>query len=322
MKSIYILILFLCVFKIPVEGQYHKDTLENWDVTTYWTDFEANNWMFVEIDSTQPNNLWQIGSPHKEKFNTPIFGHYSLVTDTVNSITFSNQSSFTFKYERPDWIELIDGVSFIFSSRIDLDSLSGLLVELSYDKGQTWFTLWEENPHSEEYSIMVAHPKFYNLPSGIEVLSFDDTINTGFGFERNYKCTWQDAGEIQSIFLKITFINEGIGNHIDGIMFDNIYVTFHHWCEFITVKENKCINSSKVVPNPIETYGRFILPGVDLQRVQLIIFNSVGQKIFNNPRIEINDFNIGNLNLNEGMYGYQIVANNGIIYNGKFIINK
>lgn len=48
----------------------------------------------VKIDTTMPNNLWQIGKPQKPFFSSSHSPSNAIVTDTINSYPINNDSYF------------------------------------------------------------------------------------------------------------------------------------------------------------------------------------------------------------------------------------
>lgn len=69
----------------------------------------------VLIDIAQnPDNIWQIGSPHKQVFNLGYSSDNAIVTDTLNSYPMNDTSSFIryhiadLGYAWPRWLLLRD----------------------------------------------------------------------------------------------------------------------------------------------------------------------------------------------------------------------
>jgi len=62
-------------------------------------DFDGETNLPVFLDSTQSNNIWQIGRPNKTQFTNAISQPNALVTDTILTYPTNNASSFTFKIE-------------------------------------------------------------------------------------------------------------------------------------------------------------------------------------------------------------------------------
>jgi hypothetical protein len=93
------------------------------------------------IDTTQFNNIWEIGKPLKTIFKTREFSPLALVTDSLNNYPINNISSFTFTIKS-------DNLTHInINHQIDADSLNdGGIVEFSLDGGTSWKNIlsWPE----------------------------------------------------------------------------------------------------------------------------------------------------------------------------------
>jgi len=59
---------------------------------------------FLIVDTSQSNNLWQLGTPNKTVFNYGYWGPKAFVTDTLNPYPINNTSSFQFSMINCSWM--------------------------------------------------------------------------------------------------------------------------------------------------------------------------------------------------------------------------
>lgn len=86
MKKIY-LIALLSFNALWMFAQVDKDT--TWEFFR----FDSSN-IYLQIDTTSSNNIWQVGQPSKTFFDSAYSPVNAIVTDTINSYPVNNHSAF------------------------------------------------------------------------------------------------------------------------------------------------------------------------------------------------------------------------------------
>lgn len=227
-------LLFLTTVKF-----YGQDTIYTFAWTPYMGYFYDLNdrdtiSKYFYIDTTQSNNIWQLGTPSKTIFNTAYSPPLALVTDTLNTYPNNNTSSFSFTvWTNCNWF------SIFFWHKIHTDSLEdGGIIEYSIDGGTTWnniinsgYTLWNFYSNSDTISSNSNKPGFtgtYNwISSGFDGPVLNNTVEYRF-----------------------TFTSDSINNNKDGWIIDDISISG------IMVGINEVIENStiQVFPNPTSDF--------------------------------------------------------------------
>lgn len=320
MKKTIVLLYFFGLINTQLVAQNTKDSVDSGMNSYYFSDFDLQDWSFIEIDTTQPNNLWQVGKPSKQKLNSSFSGYKVLITDTVNNINQPNKSSFIFKFYRPWYYNVIESIGINFYFHADFDSLSGIKVELSYDKGHTWKNLWRDSvSYCNHANIGCYNPDTAILPDGSEIVRFSEGEDSIGQFGTHYACTWPCAGSVYSVFLKFTYVNTGTGNNVEGILLDDILIVVGHWCEFIGVDEIDSDFSLQVLPNPVMNNSVLKVPVEFGGTYNLEIVNINGLKIREYAGMCDNEIIIRKQDFVPGYYFIKL-WNNNKIFKGKFII--
>ena len=106
----------------------------------YFDGADTNVWnsILIEMDTTNPNNIWQIGPPQKVIFNSASTAPNVIVTDTINSYPNSDTSRFI-THTQSDFA-VMGIMAFQWSQKLDYDTTGydGGLVEYSIDGGTSW----------------------------------------------------------------------------------------------------------------------------------------------------------------------------------------
>lgn len=279
-----------------------------------WLTDTINPWV---IDESNPENVWQIGKPHKAIFDTAYSVPNAIITDTLNPYPPNNHSSFQFLITKPEWAQnrCMSLLYLYFHHKIETDTLQdGGFIDVSYDNGITWDNVLNQNDASDK-----SYQNFY---------SENDTIKGGeFAFSGEYIKTWEysgvewywddeEASEIDSITIRFNFKSDDLDNNKAGWMIDNIYLLIEDYCT-IGIDGIKKEHENFIYPNPVRDVSLLELPDNDTYKIQ--IFNIQGLKVFGckaNKSIEIykDDFQ-------PGIYIYYLTSPEGKTYSGKFIIN-
>ena len=119
----------------------------SWPYITFFDFEDPSNVEHLWIDTvSNPNNLWQVGQPQKTIFTSAFGGNNVIVTDTINSYTVNDTSSFIIYHTVQSGLlgtgdeATIQGVYWS-----DSDSLNDFWkIEFSPDNGATWVLISDD----------------------------------------------------------------------------------------------------------------------------------------------------------------------------------
>lgn len=205
---------------------------------------------FFYFDSTQENNIWQIGTPSKQYLNSAYWDNAkALLTDTLNYYPSNNVSSFQFGLVNcgnggatQNCLDWYWGPRIEISHKIDSElGMDGGTIEVSHDNGNTWVNLIEEIQDLEWI--------------GYDMYSINDTIQSlgkpGFSgqtdwifTEINYSMSYSEP--LDTILFKFTFASDSVQTNQDGWEIGQVYV----FGEYELVDEYNINNLISVYPNP------------------------------------------------------------------------
>jgi len=269
--------------------------------------FDNNQNLFrIRIDTTIPNNIWQIGKPQKATFTSAYSLPNAIVTDTINTYPINNISVF-YLGTGGDWGKNpnFHSVTIDFFYRVDCDSLLDFgKIELSIDTGKTWinvvknglFQVYDNNGNIKE-----------ETPTS-DTIVFTGWTNGWFHFYHQYlNIPW--GVQIDTVIYKFTFHSSNLIANRDGWVLDNIH--YRDYWESITEKSN----SFSYCPNPVNSV---LYIDSKFSIIDIEIFNLLGinlKKIISNSYMSTIDVS----NLQPGLYNFQINFQNGTRSFGKFI---
>ncbi|MEI7492160.1 MAG: T9SS type A sorting domain-containing protein [Bacteroidota bacterium] len=259
MKKLFILIP-LAIMASPSFGQFI------WEIT--FEDPSPVERIFIDTASN-PNNVWQIGIPHKTMFNSAHSPTHAIMTDTLNPYPVNDTSRFVITHVRQGPWGGNESLLLDFYFKINTDSLSDYgTIEASIDHGASWINLMTQDT---VYG-------FYWL-SQKPVLSGRKNSWTHYSEELSpltYAVCYSDT-----LLFRFTFISDNIQTNKEGWIIDDFL--FHDYWEGINEVQND--NLISVSPDPASNY---ILVSANKfsssQRVQ--IFTFTGQVLYNNPNFK------------------------------------
>jgi hypothetical protein len=269
----YILILF---YALIAAKSYGQDTIYSIayslvQPTVSFEDRDTANYFY--IDTTQPNNLWQIGTPSKTLFNTTHSPALALVTDTLSSYPNGNISSFELV------LKTNDATTFSFWHRLDTDSLAdGGVIEVSIDGGATWTNIL----NATQLGLINFYDNSNTISSNGNKPGF--TGNSGW-----VKSTIH--GYVFNFFrFRFTFTSDNINTNKDGWMIDN----FEFFCNGTGIQQAERYAPIDIYPNPTSDFV-FIRSDNAIQFKTATIKDLVGKTIFTtiDPVINLSQFNSG-----------------------------
>lgn len=287
--------------------------------TSQTVSFEGSNNNLIKIDSSQPNNAWQIGKPQKIFFNAAASLPNAIVTDTINPYPVNNLSSFQFviKESFPNAWEAGQLPFFQFPHKFDTDSLKdGGYIEVSYNGGINWMNI-------------------ANAPEIINYCGLKDTILAGIkaftGSSNWSNCNAAWTGWCgtppplpDSIIVRFTFKSDNVQTNKDGWMIDNI--TFGtSGCPNGVINNPALVNEIEIYPNPISSFATIQLGNLNISGYYSFkLYNATGEKIREGISKQ-NEFLFERGNLSKGIYFYNITytenaSGNLKTINGKLIV--
>ncbi len=284
------------------------------EMIIYETSFEEPiSW--IEIDTTQPNNIWQIGHPNKPGFDSVVYGNKVLITDTINPYPPNNKSSFQIRIKTPFPQFCIGKVDIAFTLKYQTDSLhASFYTEVSYDDGRTW-----KNIINDEMQNMRTFFFYYYDDTYINI----DTIPRLTGFMKkwgyaNYIWHWYEEGwgSVDSAIYRFTFESDSTQTNKGGVMIDLFRMDVYNYCwESVNrLDENKI----KVLPNPVTQISYIDFKG--LQFTELHIYDMLGRIQYQTNDLNTQLFEITREKFNQGCYFYVLAGKNNKTVTGKFIV--
>lgn len=263
------------------------------------SDFEDRDTAnYFYFDTTQPNNIWQIGIPSKTVFDSAYSAPHALMTDSFNTYPASNQSSFEF-------VVFTNDLTYIaFWHRFDTDSLKdGGIIEVSKDNGSTWTNIVYDTLNGFFLN------NFYAMKDTIS------SINSMPGFTGN-SGGWQysvinKARGMNHYRFRFTFSSDTAENSRDGWMIDN----FAFICLGTSIEEIGSNVQIKLYPNPM--VGQFSIntvAGLKLKNIKIYdnsgrIFHQGTEKTIDTSRWA------------SGLYFVEVATDQGIVKKKMIKIN-
>jgi hypothetical protein len=260
----------------------------------------------INIDNTQLQNIWQVGTVSKTVFTSGYQGTRAIVTDSMHLYPANNISSFTLHIRNciPMWCGGggYEGISIIFEHKYNTEAgVDGGMIEISSDRGATW-----QN---------VINSTDANYLQGIYTSSNTVTSLGQPGFSGNMG-TWQSCGfwltnyNPDTMLVRFIFKSDSV-NSGDGWMIGNMSVQ-----GFGEGIEQFGKTGVKVSPNPakeqvlIESYNGLPLNG------DLSIFDNLGRSVLRIKEFSGNTLDISTLN--PGIYTLKYMYQ-GVVSVNKFI---
>ncbi len=249
----------------------------------------------VYIDTLNPDNVWQIGPPQKDLFDSAFSPPNVIVTDTLEYYPNLTQSEFIVKAPNPS-----GGIGMEMYHKYDTDTLlDGGEIEVSYD-GIEW-----ENIGNTTFFSWNEYDYFSNL-------GFNG--NSGGWVNTYYYWNYPPTDTLQ---IKFIFRSDDIQTNKEGWMLDNIYFTFDLG---IGIDEHDQNNVFTAFPNPFnhETLIQFANP--ENKNYKLKLFDSGGRLIKTITSIRSNQVRVDRNSLTKGVYIFQLTSDSGKTIKGQLVV--
>lgn len=171
--------------------------------------------IFVQLD-TSAQNIWQIGKPQKQIFDSAASLPNVLITDTVNYYPVNNNSSAYVTLIPGFWGNGILAIQWMQKLDMDRDG-DGAMVEYSFDNGATFNTVFNS-------------PYVYNF-YGYDPNDLDTLASTGEPDFSGTDSLWHDVWlcfdnsflQQQDTFVfRFRFASDSVNNNKEGWMIDNL----------------------------------------------------------------------------------------------------
>lgn len=226
--------LILLSFPMTIQSQSSGNYLLNFE-----DEYGVEN-LYIDTISNK-NNIWEIGVPTKNKFDSAFSVPNAICTDLNSPYPINDTSSF-YIHNTAD-IGFLQSHSVFLSGRyqIDTDTLSDYgILEFSPDNGTTWINLINDTIYRELncYWWWPEIPVFTGKSEGWE--HFNVWL-AGFG-------SYFDIGSLyDTVIYRFSFISDSLQTMKDGWMLDDLY--FEDWAEVINSKTIQSFESN-VFPTP------------------------------------------------------------------------
>ncbi len=257
-------ILFLSLIFISIINSYSQ-----WgylDTITFEKHLEL-----IKIDTSQKNNIWQIGRPQKTYFDSAYSKPYAIVTDTVNPYPINNISSFIvimpsnktgYKWGGCN----VPYISFVEKYNMDTLQDSGVIT-LSVDNGKTWVPL-------NTYCKTTGSGNWYgSMTTGTYAKVWEGVM---IQFTPSNGCSVNYFPVCDTALLKFTFYSGSTLSNKEGWMIDDIRLGWD-FCEGVQEYTKNAAQIS-AYPNPSSnsTSLSYQLPQGQ-SRAVLKLYNAVGE---------------------------------------------
>lgn len=236
------------------------------------------------------NNIWQIGAPQKNLFNSAYSAPNSIVTDTVNTYPINDTSSFIISH--------IAGSGFYYGHTASIqgyymantDSLNDFgSIELSPDNGNTWIDIINDNSVLSAWNSQI--PTLTGNSNGWQYFDFNVLSTAG-----TLGITSGDT-----LKYRFTFISDSNLDSLDGLMFDNFL--FQDYVEGVNEIGFDNIES-KTLPNPAMKTVTIEFDNPHQSPFELKVINNLGEEVFSHSKFKENSIVIDVSNLDAGIYTY------------------
>jgi hypothetical protein len=279
-----------------------------------------SNASYVQIDTSQADNIWQIGTPSKVYFDSASSTPFAVVTDTLNYYPAKNHSWFDVKIIPPPnscW-----GTGYLtFDHKYDTrPGVDGCWIDVRYDDDSTWTNaIFDEEPE-----LGIWFDGFYDasdtLANGESAWSGN---SEGWVYSHVF-WIWMmgvKAYEYDSLTIRFNFMSGNGETSREGWMVDNIRLELDD-CTGGIDDDEYLIPDVTLEPNPVKNISVMRFKKAPENDYLVSIYNMYGQllKQIEGKRdlpvfIYQKDFANGN-------YVYKVVENERVVNTGKFVVSE
>lgn len=312
-KLLLTLILLLCVSYAWSQTIFVNQTFYmNWGLPTYFT-----------IDTSQTQNVWQLGKPQKVFFDSAYSPPNALVTDTVNLFPAGNTSSFILRF---DFGNILRFGRVGFRHKYDFDSLvAGGYIDIRY---YGWYEGGPNNPTWTDWvNVQLDTLKYLSATN-----YSNDTIIGGIpaftGKSNGWKYTeffyfWNmlikgPMNLPQIVEFRFTAFSDSSATETEGWIIDDFYLYAQEYIGAIDEPVSQMFGS---VPAPNPCNGDITIKPVEplLEDADLFVFGRNGALV---ERFKVPAGAVIQLNSSSyapGLYSYELITGTGKSSSGRFI---
>ncbi len=247
----------------------------------------------LSIDTSNSNNIWQIGLTQKPMMDSTVCNTKAIVTDSLNAYPVNNQSVFTITNLATSG----DYYGFrIFSVNyyVQSDSLNDFgKIELSLDKGINWIDIINDSTYSNHFFWYTSKP----------VLTGRSYVCKNFSVDLADLPTIHNFQIGDTILFRFTFFSDSVFDNLSGLIFDDI--CFYDFVEGVSETRFSSI-WSKIYPNPSSNLFTIEFDNPEGKSFQLAVYDMQSRPIFTKNNITNNKIQIDMHTFNPGIYVYKI----------------
>tara|TARA_B100000678_G_C18161261_1_gene483134 strand:- start:14 stop:934 length:921 start_codon:yes stop_codon:yes gene_type:complete len=305
MKTVLLVTLFL-IQVISLKAQYCSNHTYTFEDSTCMESFSFDT-------LSNPNNIWQIGVPQKNTFDSAYSASHAILTDTVNPYPTNDTSTFIITHRTSDGFPSPHTVFIDGYYQVNSDSLNDYgIIEFSPDNGVTWIDLINDTLYSSYYEwwSVYGKPVLTGNSNGwqhfhVELSKLGPVFNIQF----------QDT-----VKYRFTFISDNKYDSLDGLIFDDLY--FQDYTEGIGELSGSSF-SSNAYPNPAKNEIQIQFEKTNNSSFNLTVYDISGRQIWNQEVTTESPVKVNTSRFKSGVYHYHLVSQTENKWStGKFIIAK
>ncbi|HRZ42893.1 MAG TPA: hypothetical protein P5228_09355 [Bacteroidales bacterium] len=294
------------------------------DTLRFDTGFPA----YLSIDTTQPDNRWQVGAPSKTLFNSAWSAPNALVTDTLDVFPPGNISSFTL-HLAPDsnmFFGCIGDGWITFRHRYAFDSLlAGGYIDIRYNEYFTGqWTPWV-NVALDSLPIFANPDPDYiagdTIPGGIPAYT-----GSSWGWKlASFEWLWMigvkgDPGDVFTDKLELRFTANSVEaqDSTQGWMIDDLTIYLRE-CMGNVEEATAGSFSSQAAPNPGNADIRILMDEPLSETAEISVFGRNGS-LLERLHVQAGEPIVLKTSLYpSGQYTYRVVTRSGKTSSGRFV---
>lgn len=308
----------------------------------YYDDY--NSYIYDSLDIIKynfndTNNIWNVCFPNKGDWNSGGWQPYPdtfparvLITDSINPYPVNNLSTVEFYIIKPAWSYIYNfcwsRFAFSFQFRAETDTITdGIFVDVSFDGGQTFANIQDTSAVKSLLNGPTSISSTYFIDYRSQLLNsygFSGNMTLGYPYSDGwyypfFEFDWDNANahNVDTAIVKLSFISDSINTYKRGVIIDNINIYVEDQC-VVSAENNFLKYSVTLYPNPVKDFSKIEFSNPDCENFKLEIVDNNGKMIFEGETNE-QQIQIGNLDLQKGIYHYRLSNKYGEVRTDKFI---